>query len=86
MFQDPIESKKCCDCGLSIPFAEFRTIHPFLSKFDAKELYENPLMGVYCPNCFIQRPEKPYRKRRYNTTKFIPQFPLNNKFNLYSKK
>ena len=64
MIQEPLELKKCCDCGLSIPFAHFKAINPSLSLLDAKDLYENPLIDVYCPNCFFQRPEKPYKKKR----------------------
>ena len=69
MIQRPVESKNCCDCGLSIPFSQFRENHPSLSKFHAKKLYEDPLMAIYCPNCYFQRPEKPYKKkgRQYYT-------------------
>ena len=67
MVQDTMKIKHCCDCNLPIPFAHFMAMHPFLSKLDAKELYENPLIGVYCPNCYFQRPEKPYKKRRRYT-------------------
>jgi uncharacterized protein YlaI len=59
----PIESKKCYDCGLRINFNHFKAMHPALSIEDAKELFNNPLVVVYCPNCFFHRPERPYRKR-----------------------
>ena len=64
MIQEPLESKTCCDCGLSIPFAHFRAINPYLLKSDAKELYEDPLMAIYCPTIYFQRPEKPYKKKK----------------------
>ena len=64
MIHEPLESKSCCDCGLFIPFAHFKAINPSLSSQGAKGLYENPLIEIYCPNCYFQRPEKPYKKKR----------------------
>jgi hypothetical protein len=64
MREELMEIKYCCDCDLPIPLNNFIAMHPYLSKSDAKELYENPLIGVYCPDCYFRRPERPYQKRR----------------------
>jgi hypothetical protein len=79
MIQEPLESKSCCDCGLSIPFTHFRAINPSLSMPEAKELYENPLIDIYCPTCYFQRPEKPYKNKRrayYNKFSYHPKYDV----------
>lgn len=66
--------KQCCDCNKPINFAEFQGINPLLSKETASDIWENPLINIYCLECFLNRPEKPYRKRTrfysYNQFKF----------------
>ncbi|MFX1407437.1 MAG: hypothetical protein ACFFBW_10795, partial [Promethearchaeota archaeon] len=57
-------TKQCCDCSRIISFTEFRINNPLLSKEAASDLWENPLIKIYCVECFLNRPEKPYRKRK----------------------
>lgn len=56
--------KNCIDCGKSISFEAFCRENPSITLHNAKELWENPLISVYCYNCFFKRPEKPYKQRR----------------------
>ena len=56
--------KKCGDCGKLIPFQIFLRDNPTISKNRAQELWNDPFIITYCPQCFLNRPEKPYRRRR----------------------
>ncbi|TXT53574.1 MAG: hypothetical protein BAJALOKI2v1_910003 [Promethearchaeota archaeon] len=56
--------QQCCDCGVKLSFEDFRRIHPSLSEEKAKGLWEISFVKKYCPECFFNRPEKPFRKRR----------------------
>ncbi|MFX0059615.1 MAG: hypothetical protein ACFE85_17565 [Candidatus Hodarchaeota archaeon] len=56
--------KQCCDCNKSISFAEFLRNNSLLSKEAASDLWKNPLVNIYCIECFLNRPERPYRKRK----------------------
>ncbi|MFW9951134.1 MAG: hypothetical protein ACFFKA_13530 [Candidatus Thorarchaeota archaeon] len=66
--------KSCIDCGKPLQFKEFCENHPLLKTEYAKELYFNPIINIYCPNCYFERPEKPFKVRRrsfiYYHTKF----------------
>lgn len=58
------KTKKCGDCGQLIPFHIFLRDNPTISKSRAQELWNDPFIIAYCPQCFLNRPEKPYRRRR----------------------
>ena len=61
------KTRECGDCGKSIPFKIFLRDNPTLSMETAHNLWEDPFIVPYCPECFLKRPEKPYkRRRRYN--------------------
>ena len=55
--------KNCIDCGKLITFETFCKENPSISLGNAEELWENPLISVYCYDCFFKRPEKPFKKR-----------------------
>ena len=57
-------SKNCCDCGKLLSFHEFCRINPSLSNKRALDLWENPLITPYCPLCFFNRKEKPFKRKR----------------------
>ncbi len=57
-------SKNCCDCGKLLSFHEFCRINPSLSDKRALDLWENPLITPYCPLCFFNRKEKPFKRKR----------------------
>ncbi|MEJ2278721.1 MAG: hypothetical protein P8Y70_13385 [Candidatus Lokiarchaeota archaeon] len=62
----------CCDCGKTIHFEDFLKINPKLTHKQAEKLWELPVISKYCLNCFLNRPEKPYkdRSRRFFCYKF----------------
>jgi hypothetical protein len=60
---ESIYYKKCADCGMKMNFNEFLHNNPPLSKSDAIILWKNPLIKVYCCDCFLARPERPYKNR-----------------------
>ena len=57
-------SKNCCDCGKLLSFHEFCSDNPSLSNKRALDLWENPLITPYCPTCFFNRKEKPFKRNR----------------------
>ena len=58
-----VSSKNCCDCGKLLSFHEFCRINPSLSDKRALDLWENPLISPYCPLCFFNRKEKPFKRK-----------------------
>ncbi|MFW9821507.1 MAG: hypothetical protein ACFFE4_01140 [Candidatus Thorarchaeota archaeon] len=59
-----LDSKECGDCGKEIPFQIFLRDNPTISLKRARDLWNDPLIITYCPECFLNRPERPYRRRR----------------------
>ncbi|MBY8985566.1 MAG: hypothetical protein KGD65_10880 [Candidatus Lokiarchaeota archaeon] len=59
-----LQPKRCGDCGRIIPFQIFLRDNPTITAKRAQDLWEDPLIIPYCPECFLNRPEKPYRRRR----------------------
>lgn len=59
-----LESKECGDCGKGIPFQIFLRDNPTISLKRAHNLWKDPLIIPYCPECFLNLPERPYRRRR----------------------
>jgi hypothetical protein len=56
---------KCCvDCRKPINFKEFCQNNPALKSENAKALYYNPIISIYCSNCYFERPEKPFKLKR----------------------
>ena len=56
--------KTCSDCGIEISFENFCQMNPSIKRTRAKYLYQHPLISIYCSNCYFERPEKPFKKRR----------------------
>ena len=65
------EFKSCIDCGKRISFQEFCEINPSLKEKQAESLYFNPIISIYCPKCYFERPEKPFKKKRRRLDCFI---------------
>ena len=60
------QPKKCGDCGQIIPFQIFLRDNPTITPKRARDLWKDPLIIPYCPVCFLNRPERPYKRlRRY---------------------
>lgn len=59
-----LQAKICGDCGEEIPFRIFLRDNPTISLERTRDLWKDPLIIPYCPECFLKRPEKPYKHRR----------------------
>ena len=68
--------KFCVDCGKKISFQEFCEINSSLTEEQAEGLYYNPIINIYCPNCYFKRPEKPFKTKRRR----LDYFKLKNNF------
>jgi uncharacterized protein YlaI len=56
--------KQCADCGKSISFQKFLTDNPSFSKMRAKELWNDPMISIFCPECYFNISEKPFKIKR----------------------
>jgi len=62
-----LKARNCGDCGQVIPFDAFLRDNQTISLEQGRDLWEDVFFTIYCPECFLKRPEKPFRKRRrYN--------------------
>ncbi|MFX1417462.1 MAG: hypothetical protein ACFE9N_00935 [Promethearchaeota archaeon] len=64
MITEHAQNKKCADCGKFITFSEFCTINPSFSEERAKSLWNDSIISIYCPECYFNRPEKPFKQKR----------------------
>ena len=63
---EQLQSRKCGDCQKEIQFQEFLRENPTIDNERGHDLFESPIITVYCTECFLKRPEKPYKpNRRY---------------------
>ncbi len=61
-----VHTRKCGDCGKELTFEEFLRDNPSINEERGRDLFESPIITVYCTGCFLNRPEKPYKtNRRY---------------------
>ena len=60
------QERSCCECKKNIPFEEFKANHPQYSKERALLLWNDDLFSIFCPECFLTAPEKPYKKNKYS--------------------
>lgn len=58
--------RTCFDCKKVISFDEFLMNHPQYSVERALLIWNDKLLSVLCPKCFLNAPEKPYKKNRYS--------------------
>ena len=58
------EDKVCFVCKKSISFSEFIRDNPSISKLRGKELWDDPMVAIFCPNCYFNLPERPFRAKR----------------------
>jgi hypothetical protein len=64
MIREDSKNKKCADCGRSISFLEFLRDNPSFSKSRAKQLWKDSIISIFCPDCYFNRPEKPFKTKR----------------------
>ena len=70
----PPSVRKCPDCEKIISFDEFLENHPHYSIKKALFIWNDTLLTIFCPKCFFNAPEKPYRKSRYRSANSYPRF------------
>ncbi len=58
--------RNCADCKKSISFDEFLTNHPQYTKERALLIWKDEIFSIFCPKCFLNAPEKPYKKNKYS--------------------
>jgi len=77
MITEDSQNKKCADCGKSIAFSEFCRDNPSFTKERAQNLWNDSMISIFCPNCYFNRPEKPFKTKRGNfnyNSRFQKQF------------
>lgn len=63
---EQLQARKCGDCKKEIQFRDFLRDNPTIDDERGRDLFESPIITIYCTECFLKRPEKPYRtNRRY---------------------
>ena len=69
-----LNARKCGDCEKLIPFQIFLRDNPSIPLERAKDIWEDPFIIPFCPECFLKIPEKPYKpRRRYNYNNHLRQ-------------
>ena len=58
-----MDYRKCTDCQKIIRFDDFCRDNPLLNESTAKEIWNNELFSIHCPDCFYNRPERPFEIR-----------------------
>ena len=59
------QERSCCECNKNISFEEFKANHPQYSTKRALLIWNDELLSIFCPECFLSTPEKPYKKNKY---------------------
>ena len=64
MMTENYPTKKCTDCGKSISFLQFLRDNPSFSPYRANELWNDSMISIFCPDCYFNRPERPFKTKR----------------------
>ncbi|MFW9972348.1 MAG: hypothetical protein ACFFDF_19335 [Candidatus Odinarchaeota archaeon] len=64
MTKNDFKDNNCIDCGKTISFSEFLNDNPSISEERAKGLWKDSMISIFCPNCYFNRPEKPFKVKR----------------------
>jgi len=64
MTREVPQNKICVDCGKLISYSEFLRDNPSISELRAKDLWNDSMITVFCPDCYFNRPEKPFKVKR----------------------
>lgn len=59
-----MQIRYCADCKNPLKFEEFCRDNPFITKEKVSEFWNNEIFSLYCPKCFINHPEKPFKIKR----------------------
>ncbi len=63
ILKDSID-KTCEDCGKIISFSDFLRDNPSISKLRAKNLWKDSMISIFCPECYFNLPERPFKVKR----------------------
>ncbi len=58
------EDKSCMVCGRLISFSEFVRDNPSISELRARNLWNDSMIAIFCPDCYFNLPERPFRAKR----------------------
>ena len=47
------KDKNCANCNQSLTFEEFWRINPSISQKKVIEFWNNPMILIYCPDCYF---------------------------------
>lgn len=64
MNQHITKNKNCAVCNQQLTFEEFCQINPSISYKKANEYWNDPMILIYCPDCYFNLPERPFKRRR----------------------
>jgi len=64
MIRTDLENKNCADCNQLITFKDFCRINPTFSLEQAKEFWDDSMFLIYCPECYFNLAESPFKTRR----------------------
>lgn len=64
MIKEDSQNKTCMECRKLISFSEFVRDNPSISELRAKEIWNDSMVAIFCPNCYFNLPEKPFRAKR----------------------
>ncbi|MBY9020181.1 MAG: hypothetical protein KGD67_03915 [Candidatus Lokiarchaeota archaeon] len=59
------QERNCINCKKTISFDKFLLDHPQYSTERALFIWNDELLSIFCPECFLNAPEKPYKQNRY---------------------
>jgi len=59
-----LQDKPCGDCGKLISFSDFLRDNPSISELRAKILWNDSMISIFCPDCYFNRPEKPFKLKK----------------------
>ncbi|MFX0021195.1 MAG: hypothetical protein ACFE9S_02645 [Candidatus Hermodarchaeota archaeon] len=62
--REDILNKVCMVCKRSISFSEFVRDNPSISELRARDLWNDSMVAIFCPECYFNLPERPFRIKR----------------------
>lgn len=68
MIKEDSKNKACMVCKKLISFSEFIRDNPSISELRAIDLWNDSMIAIFCPDCYFNLPERPFKakRRRFN--------------------
>ncbi|NVM37287.1 MAG: hypothetical protein HWN81_16945 [Candidatus Lokiarchaeota archaeon] len=64
MSVDIFQEKKCGVCNQIISFEDYCRDNPSISSQRAQDFWEDSLFLIFCPDCFFNLSERPFKQKR----------------------